>query len=72
MIRKLRAKLTHRLGLAIDWRVRDYLEAERSATVQLGNTFVEASVELTDQYRNLEKVVSNLEKRIAELENGKK
>ena len=72
MMRKQWVKLRHLVGVAIDWRVRDYLEAERSATVQLGNTFVEASVELTDQYRNLEKVVSNLEKRITELENGKK
>jgi hypothetical protein len=72
MMRKQWVKLRHLVGVAIDWRVRDYLEAERSATVQLGNTFVEASVELTDQYRNLEKVVSNLEKRIAEIENGKK
>ena len=71
-MRKLPDKLRHLVGVAIDWRARDYLEAERSATVQLGNTFVEASVELTDQYRNLEKVVSNLEKRIAEIENGKK
>ena len=72
MMRKLRSKLSRIVGVAIDWRVRDYLEAERSSTVQLGNTFVEASAELTDQYKNLEKVVANLEKRIAEIENGKK
>ena len=72
MMRKQWVKLRHLVGAAIDWRVRDYLEAERSATVQLGNTFVEASIELTDKYKNLEKVVTKLEKRIAELENGKK
>jgi ribosome-associated translation inhibitor RaiA len=72
MMRKQWVKLRHLVGVAIDWRVRDYLEAERSATVQLGNTFVEASVELTDKYQNLEKVVAKLEKRIADLENGTK
>lgn len=71
MTRNPLIKLRHLVGVAIDWRVRDYLEAERSATVQLGNTFVEASVELTDQYQALVNEISHLEKRIAELENGR-
>ena len=62
--------LTERLGVAIDWRVRDVLEAEREATVELGQIFVKNAAQLTDQQRLLEQRVSELEKRIAELEKG--
>ena len=62
--------ITERLGVAIDWRVRDVLEAERDATIELGKIFVTNAAQLTDQQRLLEQRVSELEKRIAELEKG--
>ena len=49
-------------GMAIDWRVRDVLEAERQATIELGRTFVESTAKLTDEIRLLERRVSHLEK----------
>jgi DNA-binding transcriptional MerR regulator len=60
-----------RLGVAIDWRVRDVLEAEREATVELGQIFVKNAANLTDQQRLLEQRVAELEKRLAELEKGR-
>ena len=60
-----------RLGVAIDWRVRDVLEAEREATVELGQIFVKNAANLTDQQRLLEQRVADLEKRLAELEEGR-
>jgi|688.fasta_scaffold233691_2 DNA-binding transcriptional MerR regulator len=60
-----------RLGVAIDWRVRDVLEAEREATVELGQIFVKNAANLTDQQRLLEQRVADLEKRLAELEKGR-
>jgi hypothetical protein len=62
--------LTQRLGVAIDWRVRDVLEAEREATVELGQIFVKNAAQLTDQQRLLEVRVAELEKRLSELEKG--
>jgi hypothetical protein len=60
-----------RLAVAIDWRVRDVLEAEREATVELGQIFVKNAANLTDQQRLLEQRVADLEKRLAELEKGR-
>jgi hypothetical protein len=56
--------LTERLGIAIDWRVRDVLEAERQATIELGKTFVTTTARLTDEIRLLEQRVQELEKKI--------
>jgi hypothetical protein len=47
--------------MAIDWRVRDVLEAEREASIELGKTFVTTTARLTDEIRLLEKRVSELE-----------
>ncbi len=69
MLNKIKNKIREKIGRGIDWRVRDVLEAERHATLQLGKTFIEGAAQLTDQQRLLELQVSNLEKRIAELEN---
>jgi hypothetical protein len=69
MLNKLRNRFRARIGSAIDWRVRDVLEAERQATVKLGQTFIEGAAHLTDQQRLLELQVIELERRIAELEN---
>lgn len=52
-----------RLSAALAWRVRDAIEAERTATVELGRTFVDASVELSDRIARLEARVAELEKR---------
>jgi hypothetical protein len=60
-----------RLGVAIDWRVRDVLEAEREAIVELGQIFVKNAANLTDQQRLLEQRVVELEKRLTELEKGR-
>jgi hypothetical protein len=63
--------LSQRLGVAIDWRVRDVLEAEREATVGLGQIFVKNAAQLTDQQRLLEVRVAELEQRIADLEKNR-
>lgn len=47
--------------MAIDWRVRDVLEAERQATIELGKTFVTTTAKLTDEIRLLEQRVALLE-----------
>jgi len=62
-------KLVNRIGVAIDWRVRDVLEAERQATVELGQTFIRATAQLTDQQRLLEVRVAELEQKLNELKN---
>ena len=38
--------IRRRLGVAIDWRVRDVLEAEREAIVELGQIFVKNAANL--------------------------
>jgi hypothetical protein len=63
-------KIVGRLGMAIDWRVRDVLESERQATIELGKTFVAGTAQLTDQHSLLEQRVAELEQRIAQLEKG--
>lgn len=58
------SRVRNSLGRAIDWRVRDVLENERQATVELGHTFVESVAALTDEIRLLEQRVAHLEKRL--------
>jgi DNA-binding transcriptional MerR regulator len=70
MASNLLRKIVSRLGMAIDWRVRDVLESERQATIELGKTFVAGAAQITDQQNLLEQRVAELEKRIAELEKG--
>ena len=65
----LRWRFKNLFGVAIDWRVRDLLEAEREATIELGKTFVTTTAQLTDQIRLLELRVAELERKISELEN---
>lgn len=60
----IRWRIRNFFGMAIDWRVRDVLEAERQATIELGRTFVEATAKLTDEIRLLEQRVSRLEKTV--------
>jgi hypothetical protein len=71
VLNKIKNRIREKIGRAIDWRVRDVLEADRQATLNLGKTFIEGAAQLTDQQRLLELQVANLEKRIAELENRK-
>jgi hypothetical protein len=52
----------------IDWRVRDQIDHERTATVELGRTFVDASIEMTERFLTLESEVASLRHRIDELE----
>ena len=62
--RTLRWRIRNYFGMAIDWRVRDVLEAERQATIELGKTFVTSTAKLTDEIRLLEQRVAHLEKQI--------
>ena len=66
---KLRNRLKHKFGLAVDWRVRDVLEAEREATVKLGQLFIDGAAQITDGLRLLELQVTELKRRVEELEN---
>ena len=60
----LRWRVRSFFGMAIDWRVRDVLEAERQATIELGRTFVTSTAKLTDEIRLLEQRVAYLEKQL--------
>lgn len=60
----LRWRIRNYVGMAIDWRVRDVLEAERQATIELGKTFVTTTAKLTDEIRLLEVRVAELETQI--------
>jgi hypothetical protein len=60
----IRWRIRNFFGMAIDWRVRDVLEAERQATIELGRTFVETTAKLTDEVRLLEQRVRQLEKTV--------
>ena len=63
----LRWRVKNIFGVAIDWRVRDILEAEREATIELGKTFITTTARLTDEIRLLEQRVVELETAIQEL-----
>lgn len=71
MLKKFKNRLRDVFGLAIDWRVRDVLEAERLTTIELGQTFARGAAQLTDQQRLLQQRVDELEKRLSELEKGR-
>lgn len=71
MLRKFKNRARDLLGLAIDWRVRDVLETERRATIELGQTFARGAAQLTDQQRLLQQRVDELEKRLSDLEKGR-
>ena len=66
----LRWRIRNYVGMAIDWRVRDVLEAERQATIELGKTFVTTTAALTDEIRLLEKRVAELEAKISDVSKG--
>jgi hypothetical protein len=70
MFRSIGNKLRHQIAVAIDWRVRDVLEAERRATVELGKTFIEGTAMLRDQQALLEQRIVELEKKIHSLDKG--
>ncbi len=66
----LKWRIKNLFGVAIDWRVRDLLEAEREATIELGKTFVTTTAQLTDQVRVLEQRVKDLEQQVQNLKNS--
>ena len=68
-MRNFYRKLLNKLGVAIDWRVRNVLESERQATIELGKTFVTGTAQLTDRQDLLEQRVAELEIRLSQLEN---
>lgn len=70
-MRNLYRRVLNRIGVAIDWRVRNVLESERQATIELGRTFITGTAQLTDRQELLEKRVAELEQRLAELEKNK-
>lgn len=70
MFKSIGNKLRHQIAAAIDWRVRDVLEAERRATVELGKTFIEGTAMLRDQQALLEQRIVELEKKIHSLDKG--
>jgi hypothetical protein len=70
MFKSIGNKLRHQIAVAIDWRVRDVLEAERMATVELGKTFIEGTAMLRDQQALLEQRIVELEKKIHSLAKG--
>lgn len=53
--------LKRKLSAALAWRVRDAIEAERTATVELGRTFVDTAADLTDRLNRLEERVAKIE-----------
>jgi len=67
MLSKLGQFFARRLSSAIGWRVRDALEAEREATVDLGKLFLRATAQLADQQHLLEVRIAELEKDIVTL-----
>jgi hypothetical protein len=67
MLNKFGQFFARRLSSAIGWRVRDALEAEREATVDLGKLFLRTTAELTDRQHLLEVRIAELEKDIIQL-----
>ena len=67
MVNKIGQFFAHRLSSAISWRVRDAVEAEREATVALGQIFLRTTTELVDRQNVLEGKIAELEKDITKL-----
>ena len=65
---KLVSGLKTRLSAAIDWRVREEVDAERKVIDALSVTVAHVSSELTEQIRAQGAVIEELEKRISALE----
>lgn len=65
---KIVDKLKLKLSAAIDWRVRQEFDRERSVVTDLSKMLVEASSDLTEQNRILTNYVQQLEKRVQLLE----
>jgi hypothetical protein len=65
---KLVTGLKTRLSAAIDWRVRQEVDAERKVIDELSATVAHVSAELTEQVRLHAAIIEELEKRITALE----
>jgi len=66
------SRLKHALGVAIDWRVRDVLEAERQATVELGKTFASTASHVLDKNDEISRRLDEMEDRLREIEEEKR
>jgi len=58
------SRIKNALGVAVDWRVRDVLEAEREATMELGRIFVDTTADLCDRLVEIERRLADLEDRL--------
>jgi hypothetical protein len=65
---KFVSRLKTRLSAAIDWRVREEVDAERKVIDALSGTVAHVSSELTEKLRMHDEVIEDLEKRISLLE----
>jgi hypothetical protein len=65
------SKLKGRLSAAIDWRVRQAFEAERELMMEINDSLTTLNVAYTDKIAALEKLVEDLDRRLAAVEKSK-
>jgi hypothetical protein len=65
------SKLKGRLSAAIDWRVRQAFEAERDLMMEINDSLTTLNVAYTDKIAALEKLVDDLDRRLAAVEKSK-
>ena len=65
------SKLKGRLSAAIDWRVRQAFEAERDLMMEINDSLTTLNVAYTDKIAALEKLVEDLDRRLAAVEKSK-
>jgi len=65
------SKLKGRLSAAIDWRVRQAFEAERELMMEINDSLTTLNVAYTDKIAALEKLVDDLDRRLAAVEKSK-
>ena len=65
------SKLKRRLSAAIDWRVRTEFETERELMMEINDSLTSLNVAYADKISAMEKLVENLDRRLALLESQK-
>jgi len=65
------SKLKGRLSAAINWRVRQAFEAERDLMMEINDSLTTLNVAYTDKIAALEKLVEDLDRRLAAVEKSK-
>ena len=65
------SKLKSRLSAAIDWRVRSEFETERELMMEINDSLTSLNVAYADKISALEKLVENLDRRLAAMEKSK-